>query len=329
MLVHSLKSILARRFPFGTGAYVLIFVFCLSLFWAVAVQHQARADLPAERAILSYRPLLLDAALAETRVVAVGERGHVLLSDDAGDTWRQAHAPTQATLTAVYFHDAKNGWAVGHDAVILHTQDGGQTWRQQHAAPQKETPLLDVWFRDQRHGFAVGAYGAFYATSDGGEHWQERRIIEEDKHFNAILGTSEGIFIVGEAGGVYVSQDQGRTWRSLATPYAGSYFGLLALPDRSLLLFGLRGKVFRSENGGRSWSPVKSDAGTTLIGGTVLPDKRVILVGTYGLVLRSDDGGRRFRAENLAGRPSLTAVVRAADGKLLAFGETGVKVLAP
>ncbi len=54
-----------------------------------------------------------------------GERGIVLLSDDAGVSWRQAKVPVSVSLTAVQFVDAEQGWAVGHLGVVLHTQDGG------------------------------------------------------------------------------------------------------------------------------------------------------------------------------------------------------------
>ena len=61
--------------------------------------------------------LLLDLAFAGQRMVAVGERGHVMLSDDQGATWRQAKSvPTRVLLTAVFFVDSEYGWAVGHDA---------------------------------------------------------------------------------------------------------------------------------------------------------------------------------------------------------------------
>ena len=73
--------------------------------------------------------------------------------------------PSRALLTAVYMHDARLGWAVGHDEVVLRTRDGGETWERVHYAPEHERPLLDVWFADARNGLAVGAYGALIATA--------------------------------------------------------------------------------------------------------------------------------------------------------------------
>ena len=48
------------------------------------------ANKPAEIEPLADTSLLLDLAVAGNRLVAVGERGHVMLSDDQGATWRQA-----------------------------------------------------------------------------------------------------------------------------------------------------------------------------------------------------------------------------------------------
>ena len=104
------------------------------------------------------------------RLVVVGDRGHILFSDDQGSTWTQARVPTRQLLTAVFFLDDKRGWAVGHDAQILTSSDGGATWSKQFEDLAREAPLLDVTFLDARHGFAVGAYGALLETTDGGQH---------------------------------------------------------------------------------------------------------------------------------------------------------------
>src|SRR4051812_6883490 len=74
---------------------------------------------------------MLALAQAGARLVAVGERGIVLLSDDNGKSWRQVATPVQVSLAAVQFVNEQSGWAVGHLGVVLHTADGGQTWRKQ------------------------------------------------------------------------------------------------------------------------------------------------------------------------------------------------------
>ena len=76
--------------------------------------------------------LMIDVVHAGKRLVAVGDRGHILYSDDQGNTWAQAKVPTRQLLTAVFFVDDQHGWAVGHDAQILASTDGGATWTQQY-----------------------------------------------------------------------------------------------------------------------------------------------------------------------------------------------------
>ena len=58
------------------------------------------AERPAAAVIapLASRSLLLDVkTLPDGRLVAVGERGHVLLSTDDGVSWKQSPAPVRAT----------------------------------------------------------------------------------------------------------------------------------------------------------------------------------------------------------------------------------------
>ncbi|HYC03606.1 MAG TPA: YCF48-related protein [Azospirillaceae bacterium] len=279
---------------------------------------------PAAIAPLAAQSLILDAALAGNRLVAVGERGHILLSDDAGKSWRQVPSPANTTLTGVSFADAKQGWAVGHDAVILHTTDGGETWELQHYAPELEQPLMDVHFGDPMNGIAVGAYALFMETSDGGRTWTDRRIIEDDYHFNAVFApTPETRVIAGEFGGVYVSADRGKSFAPVETPYEGSFFGGLALGPQSFLVFGLQGNAFRTDDNGKSWSQIQTNTKSGLMGGAALKDGRTILVGPSGTVLTSTDGARTFSLERRSDRVALAEAIEAPDGTLILLGEQG------
>lgn len=164
------------------------------------------------------KSLILDVVHAGARLVAVGDRGHIVYSDDQGKTWKQAKVPSRQLLTSVYFADDKHGWAVGHDAQILASEDGGLTWTKQFEDLKRESPLLDVWFKDVNSGFAVGAYGSLMETIDGGKHWEDvsDRLDNEDQfHLNAIAAVKDaGLFIVGESGSMFRSADWGQTWEN-------------------------------------------------------------------------------------------------------------------
>lgn len=287
----------------------------------------ARVDTHAPDAAPEQRLLLLDTAHAGARLVAVGEAGRIVYSDDAGSHWQRAQTPTTALLTAVYFVDAQHGWAVGHDMLILATHDGGQHWQQQFSAPQESRPLLDVWFKNPKQGYAVGAYGAMLITHDGGASWQAQHQTEDDHHLYAIQGCTDGsLLLAGEAGTLRRSEDAGKTWQAVPTPYAGSYFGIIQLPNDGLLLFGLRGHILRSSDQGKHWDEVASPTQVSLMGGTRLKNGHIVLTGAAGTVLESADAGRTFTTRPGGGFLAWSSVIESAHGLWLA-GEAGISPL--
>src|SRR6478672_3584635 len=106
--------VFALKRSFGAAVLGCGLVVC-----SAAVLAQAPAPRPALAAATLQRLLLLDAARAGTRLVAVGDRGAILLSDDEGHAWRAAQVPAAPLLTAVAFAGEGVGLAVGHDSVIL------------------------------------------------------------------------------------------------------------------------------------------------------------------------------------------------------------------
>jgi photosystem II stability/assembly factor-like uncharacterized protein len=301
---------------------------CGVLFGAV---HAARGSAagnpvlqPAEPMPRAIESLLLDLTISGTRRIAVGERGHVMISDD-GRNWRQVtEVPTRATLTSVTAR-GDDAWAVGHDGVIIRSRDGGRTWRLVHANPYSPdvddphggVPLLDVLFLDANRGFAIGAYALMLRTDDGGETWSHVRLPkpdgaelddatdendderswlmdedeltideEADPHLNAMARLDDGtLFIVAERGAGFRSVDGGETWERRTLPYDGSMFGLLAFDSSRLLAFGLRGNALESTDAGLSWSEVDTGTPLSLFGGAALARGGAILVGANGVVV--------------------------------------------
>jgi photosystem II stability/assembly factor-like uncharacterized protein len=288
----------------------------------------------AELAPLAARSLLLDGQNLGAQLVAVGERGHILVSPDQGRSWEQRPAPTRATLTSVFFIDDQHGWAGGHDTTILRTVDGGRSWTSVHTDPERGAPVLDLWFRDAANGYAIGAYGLFLTTTDGGTTWEETPLPDEsgtdiDLHFNQLLEMADGrLVLAAEAGHLFISAD-GKEWRPLSLPYEGSMFGTLPLGGNRLLAYGLRGHLFLSADAGRNWRPVVTGTEAILNDATRLRDGRIVIVGLAGTVLVSSDDGEHFVLRQQADRAGFARVLETADGALVLLGAQGARRLEP
>jgi photosystem II stability/assembly factor-like uncharacterized protein len=308
---------------------------------------------PAELVPLADQSLLLDGQVLSEKVVVVGERGHILVSDDSGQTWQQRPVPTRTTLTSIFFIDEHRGWAAGHGAVILRTTDGGENWTQVYADIDGERPILDLWFRDELNGYAVGAYGLFLLTTDGGDTWQEQVFSAvqsqasnagqesddipgfeegmapgEDLHLNQLRESAAGrLYIAAEAGHVFRSDDGGQTWLAMAPPYEGSFFGILPLGNEALLTYGLRGNLLFSPDAGETWTFEETGTSATLNDAIILQDGRIVVVGMGGTLLVSRDEGRTFSAHLQQDRAGLVRVLETRDGHLILIGTHGVRRL--
>ncbi len=240
-------------------------------------------DVPALRSPLAPRSLLNGLARAGDRVIAVGQRGHVLYSDDAGANWQQADVPVSSDLVAVSFPTPSMGWAVGHDGVILHTNNAGATWSRQldgrrvgafllaaypedasakdakdastlHEQAQRfatqgaENPFLDVWFADEHDGYAVGAFGLILHTADAGATWQPwLHAVDNPGGLHSVRDPQRGRGCIHRrrAGPPAPARPQDRRFERVELPYKGTLFGVIG-DDRGVVVFGLRGTVLRS-----------------------------------------------------------------------------------
>ena len=278
----------------------------------------------AEHAPLAVHSLMLDVLRSGKRLLAAGERGHIILSDDNGKTWRQAETvPTRSTLTTLFAIDDRI-WAAGHDSVILTSADGGENWTRQYFDPDRQQPIMDLYFRDLSHGIAVGAYGLMLLTSDGGLNWEDWAVNEEDDaHLNAIIRMPDGsLLIAGEAGYSYRSNDQGETWERMDIPYAGSMFGAVLANDTCVLFYGLRGHVMRSCDDGDQWEELNTGSEATLLGAAA-QGGQVLLGGNGGVILLYDGAGGFSQHLHSSG-VDFSAVLALGDSRFLLTGEEGI-----
>ncbi len=284
------------------------------------------------------------------RVLSVGGRGLILLSDDGAATWRQVASPVSTDLVTVRFSSPTTAWAVGHDAVILRSDDAGLSWQRvldgrgllklmraaypaesqpelareveaaiaQSATPDVwPAPLLDIRFADAQRGYAVGAFGLLLQTVDGGRTWApwlEHADNERRYHLYALGGDAHGTYIAGEQGLLLRLDAAGQRFERVTTPYEGTYFGVDVFgPD--LLVYGLRGNAYLSSDAGSSWHKLETATDANVVA-ALQTQRGLLLVSQAGDVLLVDTKLRTARGLQSPNGPEVLGAVAADERRV-------------
>lgn len=305
--------------------------------------------------------LLLSAAQAGSRLVVVGEFGHVALSDDDGKTWRQAKdVPTQATLTSVTFIDETHGWAAGHDKTIIATADAGETWTVQYSRDisaaagipleargraEEPAPVEDGALAPDGEDAANGEADAADAAADTADAGDTGLSTTDDGFVDGDVTGSDiepdipflGLAFNSPTHGIAVggfnyaveTTDGGKTWtpKRLVRSAADDFHLNAAFngPDNSLFVPSEYGQVYRSLDGGATWSISQTAYEGSFWGGLTLKDGSVLVVGMRGNVWRTRDKGATWEQLAVDATPeSLSSGVQLEDGTIILVGIGGV-----
>ena len=327
----------------------------------VSITQADPLDRPAQASPLAEKRLVNGIVHAGAqRLVAAGQRGQILFSDDQGQSWKQAAVPVSSDLTALQFVDAKTGFAVGHDGVVLGSSDGGEHWRKlfdgraanarvlayleelpaseehkrlldearRNSQQGPDKPFLDLYFSSATEGFIVGAYNLIFETRDGGHSWQPWYAqTDNEKLLNlyAIRAHRGGLYIAGEAGLLLKLDAKAQRFVALKSTYQGSYFGLVDAPA-GLIAFGMRGNALLSRDEGASWQPLATQLQASVTAAALTADGSVLLADQSGGITLSHDGGASFARVPLAAAMPLAAVALTPAGLALG-GPRGLRAL--
>lgn len=303
----------------------LLAVFVLT--FAVAAGGQEIEPRPADPAPLADESLILDVVRAGERYIAVGERGHVVISREGRD-WEQAESvPVSATLTRVAFAGGRL-WAVGHDTTIISSRDLGQTWQLQHFDPPAERPLLDVHFLNANEGLAIGAYGLIMRTEDGGENWDSMDMVDQvtseaiewseaaeeaDQHADTEMGMEE----VDPEDELYdAEEDFDRGCYEFRECHLNA---ITEVGSGELMIAAEQGYGYRSTDGGQSWESFRFPYPGSMFG--LLPvHNGVLAFGLRGHVQFTQDFGDTWELLDSGIQSTLMGGVVDSEGRAIMVG---------
>jgi photosystem II stability/assembly factor-like uncharacterized protein len=303
-------------------------------------QHRANADAPALAQIAALNTpslkvrsfaqvYLVAVTLADRRLVAVGEHGVILFSDDDGASWTQAQVPVDVTLTCVMFSTPQIGWAAGHYGVVLNTTDAGATWTMQlngiqlnqialanaqaaaadASTPSNASPALDL---------------ALHRASMFAERGPDKPL------FTMVLLGPQKLLVLGAYRIAMMTEDGGKTWMDWSLRfydrlshdlYDATWIG------QDIYVAAETGLIFRSSDAGETFLQIAQvtppPVTTTMFGIQGAKDGSIITFGVAGNCFRSTDGGNSWNTVNLGTQDDLIASRMLPDGTILIAQESG------
>lgn len=315
-------------------AAVLSVVLCCPAFGDEPVDFPLLPALQSERAI---NGLLLEVARQGDRLVAVGEQGHALWSDDDARSWTQAAVPVSLALTSVAFSGDGGVWATAHDGYLLQSADNGETWTVRLSGS-------DV------AGLSVGAIEAQVeelekeleaATDDTAEdiRWAlDEALFALDE---AVLAVDEGMttpllkvwfdgdlgYVLGAYNVFLQTSDGGATWAAhnnrLDNPNKYHLYGITRSSGGTLLVAGEAGTLLRSLDNGDTWQRIESPYPGSFFGTVAAADGSLLIYGLRGNVFRSSDDGASWSAVNTGDSRTLMCGTASDDGTVVLAGSAG------
>jgi photosystem II stability/assembly factor-like uncharacterized protein len=288
----------------------------------------------ADQVPLAHKSLILDVVRAGERYIAIGERGHVVISRD-GREWEQAEeVPVSTTLTRIAFSGGRL-WAVGHDTTIISSRDMGQTWRLQFHDPGRNEPLLDVHFFDSSTGLAIGAYGLLMTTDDGGDNWEvvdmtdvlvaesidwDDAAEQVDDHADDFDDDEFGDDDLDWNDDLY--DDGAHFDRGCYEFMECHHNALVATNDGRVMIAAERGYGFRSEDRGRTWESFRFPYPGSMFGLLEVYDG-ILAFGLRGNVQFSADFGDEWEVLDTGVEQGLMGATTAPDGRAVIVGSGG------
>ena len=298
---------------------------------AIFAAQPDRLDQPAPISSAAHSVLLTDVVRAGERLVAVGDFGVVLFSDDEGVEWQQASVPVTTLLTSVFFTSPQTGWVTGHDGVLLYSDNAGEEWTLFFDG--NEINRLKVEYFESR------------IASLTDEETAEDPFLEEDLVFaleDAEFAQEEGPvnpllkvwfknehtgYLLGAYGLALMTDDAGQNWSFISSDLPNpDQFHLNAITalENSLIIAGEAGLLMRSDDQGDSWYELPSPYGGSFFD-VIAHQHALFALGLRGHLFMSEDGG--FDWQEIPVDTTVSFMGAFSDGETIAIAGLGGTLL--
>ena len=206
------------------------FLLILTIIFTTSIQAE-RIDLDSYYDVVN-RTLKIH-KLSESEFLLYGDKGGVVRSYDAGETWEQNYAATKSNIVSMVNH---KGFVVGAttNGELIYSTDKGNHWDLKiiDIKPTKLVANNDLLF-------ATEGNNTIFISSDMGESWTEKSVT--DFPINELLFLKGKLFVSTQNYELHYSSDLGDSWSKIELPEGmnGNQQHFLQIDDEELYIRGI------------------------------------------------------------------------------------------
>jgi photosystem II stability/assembly factor-like uncharacterized protein len=242
------------------------------------------------------------------RIIAVGNSGTVVISNDSGNSWKSTSnvGKTNAALMSIFFDTInRKTWVVGDSGVILSSPDSGLTWERKTILQNNKplsAKLYAVRFTSNNTGWIVGGDGindgVILKTTNQGDSWQFQNGNVKKKLFacyflNPLVG-----WVGCDSGIILKTTNGGSNWDKVITAdtTSRSIYSIYFKDSNNGWLAGDAGLLQRTTDGGNSWTSIKSRTSFDITSFTFINSTQAVCIA-QNAIIQSIDSGKTFVAK--------------------------------
>lgn len=331
--------------------YLKLFLFPFILSVAVTYASDQSGEkidysmLPAVSMSKATTAVLLDITRTSSRLIASGEFGIIIYSDDNGQNWQQAKVPVSVTITSIFFLNDQLGWATGHQGVVLHTKDAGESWQIQLTGVEATQIIIDTAEKYKalwEQNLATKNLPEGMTEDDFSLQIDDIAFLIEDKQKALEDGPSEPFFdvwfssentgyAIGAYGFLFATTDGGKSW-SLDPSYLTNvdkfhFYTFVPFDRENLFLIGESGLVWHSHNTGQTWNKIEMPYDGSFFGGLKTSDNALLAFGLRGNIYKTTDLGKTWIKTKTDHSSSIMGGVQVDKNRIAFVGSDGALLI--
>jgi photosystem II stability/assembly factor-like uncharacterized protein len=237
-------------------------------------------------------------APSDCRVLAVGTTTGVLVSRDAGETWKRltpSGEMDRQPIVSLAFADTPDVLFAGTPKLPWKTMDGGKSWHPIHVGINDDSDIFSIAVNGAR--VMIGACSGIYRSIDDGKVWKKVLGIPGESRRTYVVRPDRSnarIIYAGTSNGLWKSSDAGVTWVQKSTRPARSIL-IDTSKSGTILVAGDTG-IWKSTDGGETLKAANTGFVNRTLGGFVDAGDMLLASALYEV-----DAGTLFDTKN-AGR---------------------------